>query len=499
MTFLAGFDDFGELLGSACSYPRIDLSDRGDAFLFRPVFYLFLSLEYWLFRVNFLGWQVVGFLLHLLVVWKLAEVLWRIRPTYFVFPIVLNFSVLLIGLEMVIWQHINGYLLCLFVILLAFDQLVLYWQEDEKNEARVRSMVTLLTLASFIYEVGLVCYVVFVGFLVATSRKRNFGAWLFLPLAAYFLINAFDYFFINRVDASTFQFAKNFNLLRFGQSVLSVSLMALYGWLVPSFTDIALTLRLFFTFQDRPRIAENFAAQGGFYVLNVLLLIAGAVALLICVLQRGPANAAGPAAGSRPRIAQRAAGLAATIFVAVILLISLRVAGHPFAEYHRLSLYYFYITTAFLFLAVYGWGARCAAALPPARRGLLKVLLASALVLSIGLNATKAHALNAQLRYLYAPWRTFFGRLDAFVVQHRTEPDFSFQLVWRQPMRVPEYKIEDQGDRFASRYFSRFMGGAHAKYFLLYYYREGVLPFSNLGEAHRYARTHPLPSRELFP
>jgi len=128
LTETAGFKDFGDLLIYSYSYPRHRLIYSGDAFLFRPLFYFFLSAEKALFGFNSFYWQITGFLFHLVVLAQLARILFFIRPQLMALLFVLNFSLFYVSEEMVIWHHINGYILFMIFILEAFYNSLRYIQ-----------------------------------------------------------------------------------------------------------------------------------------------------------------------------------------------------------------------------------------------------------------------------------------------------------------------------------------------------------------------------------
>ena len=59
----ADTDNFFDLVNYSYSYCRSRLIDTGDEILFRPLFYVLLSFEKWLFGYRFIFWQAlcIGF------------------------------------------------------------------------------------------------------------------------------------------------------------------------------------------------------------------------------------------------------------------------------------------------------------------------------------------------------------------------------------------------------------------------------------------------------
>ena len=63
----AEMESLPELIGYSYSYCRTRVLLSGDRVLFRPIFYIVLSIEKWLWGYNFIYWQLTGFFLHLII------------------------------------------------------------------------------------------------------------------------------------------------------------------------------------------------------------------------------------------------------------------------------------------------------------------------------------------------------------------------------------------------------------------------------------------------
>jgi len=108
---MANTHRLSDLLEASYSYTRSRELLIGDKLLFRPLFYVFLAVERWLFSYDFFYWQLTGFILHLIVQWQLFRVLNVFVFSRWSFLFVLLNSVLFMPQEMVTWHNLGGYLL----------------------------------------------------------------------------------------------------------------------------------------------------------------------------------------------------------------------------------------------------------------------------------------------------------------------------------------------------------------------------------------------------
>ncbi len=138
------------------AFNRLELPfDMKDDLLFRPVVYIFLGLEKWLFGNNFMYWQITGFLLHLTVIWLLLKLLLQVRESFFAVMLVTFFSVLNAGVEMVIWTNVNSYLIFIICILKSFYELQKFIINGRLCLRSLVKIVIALTIATLTYELGI--------------------------------------------------------------------------------------------------------------------------------------------------------------------------------------------------------------------------------------------------------------------------------------------------------------------------------------------------------
>lgn len=163
--------DWFSLAIKSYAFNRTREFNPGDELLFRPVLYFLLGTEKWLYGYNFVFWQITGFILHLGVIWWLLKLLLLIRKSIFAPMLTALYSVLYLGMEMVVWHHLHGYVLFVNFALAALYNLYLYDFERRTKTWRLWLIAVLLSMASFTYEVGVVYSFIFAVYLWVSTRK----------------------------------------------------------------------------------------------------------------------------------------------------------------------------------------------------------------------------------------------------------------------------------------------------------------------------------------
>ncbi|MGL4550535.1 MAG: hypothetical protein ACRC33_05060 [Gemmataceae bacterium] len=162
-------DDFGSLIARTYSYNRT--VSQGDYGLFRPVLFALLSAETAAFGHDFAKWQAVGIALHLAVVGLLLTLAGRLGVGWLGYAAALFFALNFALVEMVMWSHINGYMLFvaleLGAMILAFDLLT---RPADRPRPRLTAAWGLLLVAAFTYEIGQF-------FAVAVGAVLAYDAW----------------------------------------------------------------------------------------------------------------------------------------------------------------------------------------------------------------------------------------------------------------------------------------------------------------------------------
>lgn len=149
------FHDLWDILVNSPSWNRTQASG-GDSSLFRPLLYLQLGTFYFFFGYNFVLWQIGSLFLHTLVVCGVHLLLLAGRLRHTVYPFLLSalFGTSLLGSELVMWNHIGGYIL--FSVFGVYSVYCLIRYLDSKNTSLAWMSVVLAVLSEFTYELGVV-------------------------------------------------------------------------------------------------------------------------------------------------------------------------------------------------------------------------------------------------------------------------------------------------------------------------------------------------------
>ncbi len=186
-----------DLVSNHYSYDRSRQFNRVATEYFRPVQFLLLGTERWLFGCRFALWQLVGFVLHLVIVWRLLKLLLRIRPTVVAPLLALFFSVMYFPLEQVIWHHLHGYLLLALLLVVTLEQILTHEQEGQASRWRLAAIGGLLLVGCFTHEVMIGMVPLFALYLAwvhpARTRQRALPLLLMATALLYAIASIADY------------------------------------------------------------------------------------------------------------------------------------------------------------------------------------------------------------------------------------------------------------------------------------------------------------------
>ena len=175
-------------------YNRIEHVYRhSEEMLFRPLFFLLLGTERFLFGYHFEAWQITGIILHLCVIYWLLKVLFQVYPSIFAGILTLLFSMLFINAEAVIWHHVHGYLLFTIFILMSIYFIQLY--KEKLILKHLWIVFFLLLTATFLYESGAFFSLGFAFYLFLLHKQKQIrNKWPILILLIPVLLFIFCYF-----------------------------------------------------------------------------------------------------------------------------------------------------------------------------------------------------------------------------------------------------------------------------------------------------------------
>ena len=242
-----------DLLMKTLEWNRV--TSQGDEILFRPVLYLQLGLSYLLFGHSFVLWQIASLALHIAVVLSLFDVFRRgyLAPTAAPFLVCALFGVSALGSELVLWNHLGGYLL---FALLELRMVLLLLRYFESRLVRDLAWAASLGLvAQFAYEFGVVInllvMVVFLGqrFIpMARSNLRQSAApaLVFLAVALLYPCLSLAHLYLRGIVPSESRSLTLGTIYVAGKSALNQIGFWVSGVLAPTFYQLISDTRLHF-------------------------------------------------------------------------------------------------------------------------------------------------------------------------------------------------------------------------------------------------------------
>jgi hypothetical protein len=213
---------FAELGGSTSLSDGLRLSDyaasrhywKGDDALFRPLLFVWLAIGNTLLTYHHLWWNMASLLTHVFVAFFLFRLLNAIHPSPFALAGAVLFAVMKPGMELVVWNHLIGYMLAWFFYIVALTMLV-------QNDAPSRSSMSLaayalvFTAAVLSHESMVPACVAAGIFIVVRAKKHGTPltggqtALLLTPLGVFLILYGFHaarverISYVDRADSST--------------------------------------------------------------------------------------------------------------------------------------------------------------------------------------------------------------------------------------------------------------------------------------------------------
>lgn len=405
----------------------------GDELAFRPVLYIILGLQKYLFGYGFMAWQAVGLAAHLLTCGALYALLYRIRGGLFAFLGTGLFAFAVVNIEAVVWHHITPYLVFAGCVLMALR--ALYIMEHDAVKARAQAFAALgwMVPAVFLYETG-VWYALCMGVFLWWRGQRVAGMAAGALIVLYAGLNLADLLW-RHADAmlQVGEIAgKGGFLLTLGNAVL------LGKWFLSAFyflasADLSPVSRM----MVRPELLSWPWPWGQPFSLP---LLSGLVLLAVTGMFLVWRAAAGV---WRKDSVLLVLGLAmAAGYLLVIAAGRINVLG-VFGM--RVGLYYAYNFLVLAFVA-----AALVAGKAAVWRGVwgrpLKFFGAGIILLVILFNALTVHKVVAQMARDHHVNLVFLQALDRFVKAHAQEPGFSFYATAACPGNYTADWVSRRGD-----------------------------------------------------
>lgn len=207
--------------------------NKGDEVLYRPLLFVVLAFENFLFKRDFRLWNITNLAFHILVAYLLFEILWCFNRSIFAYGFALLFALLMSNFELVTWNHLGGYILgygFLMISLWSAREMI-----TEKGFPNIRWLwmygVT-MTCAMLFHEISVFASFAVVAY-VGYSRRNKFNDKrnsLILATGIPIVIYVFLYF-IHVVQCNRFLYLdKNFFDVSFLQHLTAIPLLSLH-WL----------------------------------------------------------------------------------------------------------------------------------------------------------------------------------------------------------------------------------------------------------------------------
>ncbi len=505
----ARYDKLSELVKLTYSYPRTRQLDKGDEVLFKPLCYFFMSFEKWLFGYHFIYWQLVGFLLHILLLLQLYRILNLIGTSSISVFFTLQFSLLTISSDMVAWHHVSSYILFLIFLLEAFYQFIRYLQGGLSNEKNIIRMTASLTIACFLNDFGFMAVFAFLIMLLfleklvfnkksgenANGLKKKHailgpGWLLMLPIVWYLVLDILDY--MVHVKAPGLKIGLgSMSLNKIVHALFYFFWLFVNGLLFPSFVYLYPTDRTILSdFSITDVLSKLIWTGDPLHVINLVFLIVLLIVLAypLFVLKQGNAipQQVKPelSPGTTKKIPSAASGAS---FILAFLYLLYIVLGRMVVrnQYYILeSSYHYYVFSLFVTIGVYGIFINCTENFQKVDLN-WRTSFSILLCLSIFLNGSQSYSMNNWRGTRERPIGAFVRDLEGFVKEHKKEPDFSFRIVFREVDKLIGVHIGNPAEKvlikgyLTDNLFWNYVKDENVKYDLVYTQKDGLKSFTD--------------------
>jgi hypothetical protein len=377
---------------------------KGDDLLFRPILFTWLAIANRLFSYHHVWWNMANVALHVGVAVALLRLLLAIHPSLLALPAAVLFLVLEPPMELVLWNHLGGYLLACLFLAIGLRSFVRRLDGSTTSNA---GFAIAFTLACLSYEAMVPIAAAAALILFVKQRRSNRGgdaALLAAPVALYAVLYSFHALhaprlgYVDRADGRT-----PFDLANIG-SVLNGIQRMLEAWI----RELAMPTALRLWAAPFERFGKNFhiALSEPFQILNLVVVLLG-----LFVLAR---------TASRARFRQ-AAPMVLLLTIAIFAYAFIIAFGRSADEVAAIT-YYSYVFSVLAVPLVYtlvDFGRISPSMMTVAAA----VLCAFAAVHAAG---TVANVRDVRQANRFAS--LFLTRVIKFVDAHRSEPGFSFAI-----------------------------------------------------------------------
>ena len=381
----------------------------GDERLFRPGLYFILGNEKYFFGYNWVLWQAFGILLHVIVVLLMARLLWLIKPGAGALLMTAFFALLSINWEMVIFTHLNSYMVFVAGILAALIQVVQLTSRQQQQPWRWIALLASLLLASSCFEAGIIYSFLIVGYVLIMTRPLMRQVKLFfLPL------------------------------------IVGVVAQPLWWWLVGGLFANGVE----FYFSGRNMIVDTWVPDLSALHVNdgymwYMLFLIGVWVYMASVVSQYPLTAL--------------VVVMLGVLSAIIAFGRGSMQGLGNALHH--NVHYFYLAWSLITVIVYA-----AASYGRPIKGLLKVFVYVALILVAVLNGYRVYQMNHLQAQAQANTRELLMTIDELVKNHHGDKAFSFSISENFPGNYPYHDQFNAQQSLIGMLYPSYINATNPKY-----------------------------------
>ena len=396
---------------------------KGDEALFRPLLFAWLAVATWLLSYHHIWWNIANLALHAAVGAALYHLLVTIRPSPFALPAALLFVAAKTSVELVVWNHLGGYLIASLLLLIGAAAFVRLVRADGGSNVKTDAALYAVAFgaAALFYEAMVPISLLGALIVCAAGWRRSsrppLAAMLVLLsptlsfLGLYFLHahRVARLAYVDRPDVSGIFDPQNL------AAAVPASLEIIGRWAI----HVALPAALQFETPPFARLSQHFVWMwdSPLHLLNGLAVAVMAGTILWTLSRRHVARTLPPVAffGS-----------------AILAMTGIICLGRPKAEVVAIA-YYVY---PFGLLAVPL--AYAVIDLDRLRTRAMMRAFSLALAILIGIHAVGAAELARQVGRINDAPSSHLRRISAFVDAHRAEADFSFAVEEAPEVLDPE-------------------------------------------------------------
>ncbi len=433
-------DSFVDIWLKSYSYNRTRTFRTGDTGLFRPALFTLLAFESKVYKVAFTTlWQLTGIGLHLILCSLLYRLLVQLQPrvkeSYSLLgrmipaSIILFFALNLNSMELVIWSHLNGYILFLVFMV---GSLIAFLKYDRTHQIKYLILAWVLALLSaFTYELGQIfagALAIFYLLLGHQSFQTRLKVCLFLLVipVVYQVTNRIDYSYhlarghfvpdgrgMTDMLGSLVSMATVTNTIHF----LEFSVMKPY---LPALTEVATG--------DRLLINELYLPSTGGFILSIPSYILFGAWLFLMVFDSGYIFARYAEPKQRIKLVFALALSGAFIAYAGVIVLGRMNVGIYGPELGGNTYYAYMSLVIWIILSFLLWTFTPVEIIRNVfytrSSRLLMSFLLLVLLLTVETNGLKIYRVNQAFADLVKMRRNQIETITRFVAEHKQEPDF---------------------------------------------------------------------------